>query len=298
MDPTRTPLTIGQEMTLAWTRMYSSMMTNALGWHRGNANHIKTHAYGTHADECLDIMTTDEPASGSAIIFIHGGGWTMGSKDAYRDDLEPLREAGRTVFNIEYPKAPERPHPFMLGSILSALQWIKREQGISHAHLVGDSAGGTLAVMAALIILNKSLRSPLGPIYADLDTPVIASVSSLYGVLDRQSCFDKHVPGGSAMLAAYGGQEVLRQTVDADHAITPMDLEFTNHPPCFLAVGGDDVLRASSELYRDRLVKEDFPHHYKSYDGAVHGFLSSTFDPQRAELLNDILDFISEFDAP
>ncbi len=298
MDPTRTPLTVGQEMTLAWTRMYSSMMTNAFGWHLGNADHLAAHTYGPHPDECLDIMIPGEPASGLPIIFIHGGGWTMGSKDAYRNDLEQLRTAGRTVFNVEYPKAPERPHPFMLGSILSALQWIKREQGVAQAHLVGDSAGGTLAIMAALLILNDTLRAPLGEAYTDVNTPAIASVSSLYGVLDRQSCFDTNVPGGSAMLAAYGGQEVLKQTVDADHAITPMDLEFKNHPPCFLAVGSEDILLASSELYRDRLVEEGVSHRYKAYDGAVHGFLSSSFDPQRTELLSDILDFISEFDAP
>lgn len=295
----RTPLTIGQEFSLAWSRVYSSAFAGTSDWlQNGNASQSKTHAYGTHPDECLDVIEGIGSSNGSPVVFIHGGGWTMGRKDSYQTDLEPIQAAGHTVFNIEYPKAPAHPHPHMLRSIFSALAWIKREKGTVRIHLVGDSAGGTLAVMAALVAMNSNLRKPIEPIPTNKDLPEIVSVSSLYGVLDRQSCFDDNIPGGSAMVAAYGGQEALRETVDADHAITPMDVTFATHPPCFLAVGGDDPLRQSSELYRDRLIEIGSPPAFKVYNGATHGFLNWRSNPQRDELVSDIIAFIGKAETP
>ena len=291
----RTPLTISQEFSLAWTRIYSSAFAGTSDWVRdSDKGQIKTHAYGTHPDECLDVMEGSESSELSPVMFIHGGGWTMGRKDSYRADLEPIQATGRTVFNIEYPKAPDHPHPHMLRSIFSALAWIKREQGATRVHLIGDSAGGTLAIMAALVAMNSSLRKPIEPIPDIKDLPAIISVSSLYGVLDRQSCFDNNIPGGSAMVAAYGGQEALLQTVDADHAITPMDVTFANHPTCFLAVGGEDPLRQSSELYRNHLTELGHPPTFKVYDGAPHGFLNWSATRQRDQLLNDIIAFMEQ----
>ncbi|NKB43592.1 MAG: alpha/beta hydrolase fold domain-containing protein [Alphaproteobacteria bacterium] len=291
----RTPLTISQEFSLAWTRVYSSAFTGASDWFQGiGSGRIKSHTYGTHPDECLDIMEASESSTAAPVVFIHGGGWTMGRKESYQADLEPIRLAGRTVYNIEYPKAPDHPHPYMLKSIFKALAWLKREQGAEYVHLVGDSAGGTLSIMAALVIANPGLRHPIEPIPARPELPEIVSVSSLYGVLDRHSCFDDNVPGGSAMIAAYGGQQALSQTVDADHAITPMDVTFKNHPPCFIAAGSDDPLRRSSEIYKDRLAGHGHSPTFKIYDGAAHGFLSWHHSPQREELLNDILAFIGQ----
>ena len=56
---------------------------------------------------------------------MHGGGWISCNKRYYPADLQFLCDAGYTVFNLEYPLAPEHPHPYMLRSILRAVAWIK-----------------------------------------------------------------------------------------------------------------------------------------------------------------------------
>jgi acetyl esterase len=298
MDSRRTPLTLEQEFTLAWSRMYSSAVMGAVSWHQDGENAaVNTYTFGTHPDECLDILPAGPGRTGLPVFFIHGGGWTMGRKEFYQNDLESLCAAGHQVFNVEYPKAPAHPHPYILQSIFSALAWVKQNQNVEYLHIVGDSAGGNLAVMAALLAANPKLRLPLGKSYAQFDVPKIVSVTSLYGVLDRHTCIESGMAGGAAMIAAYGGQEALEQTVDADHAITPMDVTFDVHHPCFLAVGSEDALGLSSEIYRDRLKKMNRPVTFKTYEGAAHGFLNWPRDKQRLELLEDIRIFLAETEA-
>jgi acetyl esterase/lipase len=123
-----------------------------------------------------------------AVVFIHGGGWMMGTKDFYSHDLMFLPEAGYPIFNIEYPKAPEHPHPRPLRALLAALVFIKRSFPEAECvHLMGDSAGGNMAVMAALLAADEALLKQVDPWCDPKKLPKVASVTSIYGVLDRTS---------------------------------------------------------------------------------------------------------------
>ncbi|MEQ8734324.1 MAG: alpha/beta hydrolase [Rhodospirillaceae bacterium] len=298
MKPKRTPLTIGQEVMIAWSRIYTTTaMSLATMLRDDGPSKIETFSYGDHADEQLDVMTPIDGITKTAVLFIHGGGWTMGHKEFYRADLNPICKAGHCVINVEYPKAPDHPHPHILKSIFKALRWCKHHQDIDQLHLIGDSAGGNLAIMSGLFWANPKLQKVFGD--DDLkddqlsrDIPDVISVSSLYGILDRQSCRDEMFAGGEAMLAAYGGQAVLAETVDIDHAITPMDVSFDQHPRCFLAVGSDDVLLQSSRDYHQRLLKAGHDVALKVYKGATHGFLSWPQNGQRDELIRNIVTFL------
>lgn len=92
------------------------------------------------------------------VVFIHGGGWIIGKKELYTRELFFLADAGYPVFNVEYPTAPENPHPGILLSLLNALRWIRREEpGVDAVHLMGDSAGGNLAMMLGILSANPRL---------------------------------------------------------------------------------------------------------------------------------------------
>lgn len=296
--PQRSPLTLGQELTVAWYRVMFASAFGALTHYRRDAREGWTeHAYGPHPDERLDVLQAKGRTPRGVLVFIHGGGWMMGFKEFYSADLEHFTTEGYTVFNLEYPKAPEHPHPYMLRSVLLALNWIKQEFGVGNAHFAGDSAGANLAVMAAVLVTNPHLRAALGPDFAFPDVPNPLSCTGLYGILDRQSCMGGRVPGGESMLVAYGGPHALDETVDLVHAITPMDLKFTTHPPCFLAVGSKDVLLESSERYRDRLQKDGHDVSFKVYGKAMHGFLSFPRNQRRLRLIDDMLAFLQSVGA-
>eukprot|EP01050_Picozoa_sp_SAG11_P041387 SAG11_NODE_18524_length_488_cov_1.727506_1_plen_133_part_10 len=74
--------------------------------------------------------------------------------------LAPLaREA--PVYAIDYPLAPDQPFPAALLSTLRALAFVKQHSGCAEVDILGDSAGGNLATMAAALLANPPLLAAL-----------------------------------------------------------------------------------------------------------------------------------------
>ena len=255
---------------------------------------ISMHRYGPHPDESLQLIPARAGAPKRApLVFIHGGGWIIMKKELYTRALIEFAEAGYPVFNLEYPLAPENPHPGMLLSLLQALRWIREQNPeVESVHLMGDSAGGNLVMMLGILSRNPELLGALGP-GAPSKVPVsIASVVSLYGILDRLSSRRNRFPGVDLMLECYGGKVVFEERVPADKAITPMDLEFDSYPPSFLVAGSKDRLCESTRICAERLKSSPGVAKLKIYEGEIHGFFSMEWRPGYSELRQDIFEFL------
>ncbi len=123
-----------------------------------------------------------------------------------------------------------------------------------------------------------------------------ASIVSLYGLLDRETLLGDNPEQIKSVvklfLQSYGGLQVLKAgRISPEHAITPMDLDWHRHPPCFLGVGDIDFLFASSERYALELQKRGVPMTHKIYPGAPHGFFNFRH-AQTPALKQDILEFL------
>ena len=256
--------------------------------------------YGAHRDERLDYLPADDPAlkPEEAVIYIHGGGFISCSKRFYPADLQFLCNAGFTVFNLEYPLAPEHPHPYMLQSILRAVVWVKQQYPkIRRVHMMGDSAGANLSAMYGVLYCNPELLTYLGGNFSTDDLLRPQTIVSLYGLLDRGTLLGndpeqvKSVP--RLFLQSYGGLDVLRPgPIAPERAITPMDLIWKDHPPCFLGVGDIDFLCDSSDLYVRELRDRGIPVVHKIYRSAPHGFFNMRHK-QTPALKQDVLDFLA-----
>lgn len=91
---------------------------------------------------------------GAAVLFLHGGGYCIGSLNTHRAFAARLAEtSGVPVVSIDYRLAPEHPFPAAVDDAMAAYRALLRE-GVPPARIAiaGDSAGGglTLAVIAAL----------------------------------------------------------------------------------------------------------------------------------------------------
>jgi acetyl esterase len=299
-DYTRKPtaLTLGQHLTVAGSRMLFGVITSAVRLTRGNQpDGWRTYRYGLHREETLDYLPSRDQASEKApVVFLHGGGWMMGSTDAYSHDLLFLGEAGYPVFNVEYPKAPDHPHPWILHSVFKALAFIRETFPETDAvHLVGDSAGGNLSIMAALLVDNPAFLKPVDPDADPEKLPRAISATSIYGVLDRATCLSGSIFGADTMIECYGGPGAMGKTVDEHHAITPMDLAFKNHPPCLLLCGDADPLIASQELYAARLRRDGFDVTTHVYPGAIHSFFNFPDSAAKNASRQHILEFLGRF---
>jgi acetyl esterase/lipase len=258
---------------------------------------ISTRRYGTARDETLEIIEPlAQPASESEpapVLYVHGGGWIAGNKALYSGEFEFLRERGHRIYNLDYPLAPEHPYPAALVSLLGALSWLERDYPDARAvHLMGDSAGGNLVTMLALMIADPALRRRLDPELADLPLPRVLSVISLYGVLDRTSWIEHGFPGATLMLHSYAGPGAFEAGVGPELAITPYDLPLEGLPPCFMAIGTNDALAPSSRLLFERLSAVQPTPRIVEYAGEGHGFFNQDWREGSHAVRRDILAFI------
>jgi monoterpene epsilon-lactone hydrolase len=106
--------------------------------------------------------STPHAAADQAILFLHGGGYVIGSLDSHRHLAAELgRQAGTHVLAIDYRLAPEHPFPAPVEDSVAAYRFLL-DSGIKPANiaLAGDSAGGGLVVAAMLAIREAGLKLP------------------------------------------------------------------------------------------------------------------------------------------
>ncbi|HEX2471777.1 MAG TPA: alpha/beta hydrolase [Nitrososphaera sp.] len=106
-----------------------------------------------------DPGVTSKPSP--ALVFVHGGGWTIGSIDDYDSSIRRLaNSSGLLIAAMDYRLAPENPFPAGLNDVLATVKWIK-ENGESieidpnRIALGGDSAGANLALASAISLRNE-----------------------------------------------------------------------------------------------------------------------------------------------
>ena len=98
----------------------------------------------------------------AAILYVHGGGYVIGSLDSHRHLVTEIgRAAGAHVYALDYHLAPEHPFPAPVDDTLAAYRALL-DQGITPGKITiaGDSAGGGLVVAALVAIRDAGLPQP------------------------------------------------------------------------------------------------------------------------------------------
>jgi monoterpene epsilon-lactone hydrolase len=122
---------------------------------------------GTHVERITlagrpcDRITVGASDRPRAVLFLHGGGYTVGSPRTHRSLAAFLaRASGAVVFSLDYQLAPEHPYPAALDDAVAAFRALVREHSFAASRIAvsGDSAGGGLAVAAARLLTDDGLR--------------------------------------------------------------------------------------------------------------------------------------------
>ena len=107
--------------------------------------------------------TATPGASGdAAILYLHGGGYVIGSLDSHRHLVaEAGREAGCWALALDYRLAPEHPFPAAVDDAVAGYRYLLgRGIGPGRIAIAGDSAGGGLVVAAMVAIRDAGLEQP------------------------------------------------------------------------------------------------------------------------------------------
>jgi acetyl esterase len=200
------------------------------------------------------------------VLFLHGGGFVFGDVDTH--DGQSRRIANRTgsaVLAVDYRRPPEHRFPAAPDDVDTALGWLLAQLpglGLDPARVValGDSAGGNLALVAAL-------RNP----------GVLAATVLVYPFVDATASMPSYARTDGGLTRAQG-EWFIRQYIRDERDLVDPDLtpflatSFATLPPTYVQVAEHDVLADEDVELARRLADAGVPVETTVYDGMVHGF--------------------------
>jgi len=223
----------------------------------------------------LHHPVTDSFAPMPAIIYLHGGGWTLFSLDTHdRLMREYAARAGAIVVGVDYSLSPEAKYPVALHEVLDVIAWLRdtsEVHGIApdRIAIAGDSAGGNLSVATCLALRAEHQPPPRGMLlnYAALDTWHSDAAVRRYG-------------GPRYMLGADEMEEFWRNYTRApsdrdDPLCCPARAEYAGLPPAFFAIAACDILAEQNVEIAERMRRAGVAVDARVYQGASHSFLEA-----------------------
>jgi acetyl esterase len=209
-----------------------------------------------------------------ALVYLHGGGWSLGSLATYEPFCRQLANAtGQIIIWVEYRLAPESRYPAALDDTLAAWRWIQdhcSELDVDPARLSlgGDSAGGNLAAVAALTLRDENGVKPWRQVL-------------LYPCLDMSASLASHrkLADGYLLTASvyawYRNNYVGSTLVRDNWRMSPLFAEdFSALPPTLLLYAGFDPLRDEAAAYAMKLALARVPVEPLYFPDMIHGFLT------------------------
>lgn len=193
---------------------------------------------GQHAER-VSVGASERPR---AVLYLHGGGYVVGSARMYRALAAHLaRSTSAVVFNLDYRLAPEHVYPAAVDDAVAAFRKLVEAHGYepSRIAIAGDSAGGGLAVAAGRRLVDAGMSPAALVLLSPWTDPA-----------------DRDMPVRDFVLTrAWGAQcgEYYRGSADpTDPGYAPMWADLTGLPPMLVHYGADEALREQIKRFVSR----------------------------------------------
>ena len=203
--------------------------------------------------------------AGRAILYLHGGGYVIGSINTHRALAARLsRAAGARVLVIDYRLAPEHPHPAAVEDAVAAYRYLLA-QGLAPARVAvaGDSAGGGLTVATLVAIRDARLPAPAAGVCLSPWVDLEGVGESMTKKADADPIVQK--PGLLKMAAAYLGGKDPRTPLAA-----PLYADLTGLPPLLIQVGTAETLLDDAARLAERARRAGVAVTYEPWDDMIH----------------------------
>ncbi|HET7364318.1 MAG TPA: alpha/beta hydrolase [Burkholderiales bacterium] len=206
-----------------------------------------------------------------ALVYFHGGGWTIGDLDTHDVLCRSLAVGARcVVVSVDYRLAPEYPFPTAVEDCFAATRYVAEhaaELKVRGIAVGGDSAGGNLAAIVALMA-------------RDAGGPRLAFQLLIYPATDQRCATASHERNAQGYLLTRDSIEYFRR------AYLPNERDWTDWraspllarshadlPPALVITAGYDPLLDEGRAYAERLRAAGVEVDYREYADMVHGFV-------------------------
>jgi acetyl esterase/lipase len=211
-----------------------------------------------------------------AIIYLHGGGWILGTKESYDRAMRELAiGANAAVVFVDHDRSPEFPYPIPVEQAYAVANYVAEhgaEMNIDGSRLavMGDSAGGNMT--AVVTIMAKERGGPKILLQGLLYPCTDASMSS--------DAYKRFAPGpwlsrGSMewFWNAYAPDSKTRRAPYVSPSEATID-QLRGLPPAVAIMAEHDILVDEAEDYVRKLMHAGVPVAATRYVGVTHGFVT------------------------
>jgi epsilon-lactone hydrolase len=233
-------------------------------------------------------LTAPGADAGRVLLFLHGGGFELGS---LRSDGELAARLGRAsgmrVLFPEYRLAPEHPFPAAINDVLAAWRWLRSDQGLSARSIAvaGDSAGGGLAV--ALLVATRDAGEAL-PAAATLMSPTVDLTNSGASMTERVDQDPFSTPALLRQLAS----DYLAGADPKTPLASPLFASLSGLPPLLILVGTADLLLSDSERLAAAATEAGVDVTLEVGEGLPHVYPIMLGTPEAAEATEQVGKFL------
>lgn len=237
-----------------------------------------------------EVITPKAGASDQVVYFLHGGGYVLCTPQTHRPLTARLALAlNATTYVPDYRLAPEHPFPAALDDALAGYEALLA-QGIAADKIVmmGDSAGGGLALATALAIRDRGLPLPRQLVLISPWTDLTQSGASIALKAGVDAVLSE--AWLKAKIRDYAGN------TPVDHPlVSPLFADLRGLPPTLVQVGTEEVLFSDSERLAERAGAAGWPLQLQVYEGLWHDFqLFAAVLPEAAEAVAEIVAFVRQ----
>ncbi|MGU3498995.1 alpha/beta hydrolase [Mycobacterium sp. C31M] len=206
------------------------------------------------------------------VLFFHGGGWVVGDLDSYDGTArEHAVGTGAVVVSVDYRLAPEHPYPAAVDDVWAVTRWVAEhadELGVDGTRIAvaGDSAGGNLAAVVALLARDAGLGLRMQLLWY----PATTWDTSLPSFTENADApiLGRRAVGGFSLL--YAGDADLK---NPPATLVPARGKLAGVAPAYIAVAGHDPLRDDGARYAELLTAAGVSAQVHNAETLVHGYL-------------------------
>lgn len=223
----------------------------------------------------------------SVILYLHGGGYGMGSIKSHKKLAARIARSAHTqCLIIEYRLAPEHPFPAAVNDAITAYQWLMN-QGFKPEKIAigGDSAGGGLTVAALVKAKMDGLPQPLA---AFCMSPWVDLEANSVEIPEYQQ-YDPFIDSESVKIwgKRYAGEDICNPLA------SPIYADLKGIAPLLVQIGTSEILLFENRKFYAKALADSVDIQYEEYKNMVHVFQTfGGFLPTADKAIDSIGRFI------
>lgn len=242
---------------------------------------------------CLKLTPTKTAAQPSdrLLLFIHGGGYSLGSPQTHRPLAARLaRTLGSVALLPDYRRAPEHPCPAGIDDALAV--WRSLPESVrARAILAGDSAGGGLALALAMTLRDADEPLPAALVLLSPWTDLTNSGETIDTLAEHELMLSR--AGLESMAAHYAGS-----LERVDFRVSPLFGELRGLPPMLIQVGAHEVLLDDARRLAARAEQAGVAVTLQVWDRQCHVFQATPLLEAAASAISEIGAWVGALPDP